>query len=86
MEINKNKKHFVLLALVSVALITVSVSFYCNHRKWKILKQTFVRIPDKKTCHFSDGQKALDIMKLLSLKEVVDKNWSCIRWRLCYGR
>ena len=74
MEINKNKKCFVLFAFVSVALIAVSVSFYCNHRKWKILKQTFVRIPDKKTCHFSDGQKALDIMKLLSPKEVVDKN------------
>lgn len=57
MEINKNKKYFVLLAFVSVALIAISVSFYCNHRKWKILKQTFVRIPDKKHVIFQMGRK-----------------------------
>ena len=59
------KYRFVITILV-VVLLSVSISFCCNRRKWKMRETRF----HKKS---QDGQKALTIMRLLAPKEVVGK-------------
>ena len=59
------KYRFVITILV-VVLLSVSISFCSNRRKWKMREARF----HKKS---QDGQKALTIMRLLAPKEVVGK-------------
>ena len=71
---NESIKHRIVVSAFAIALISVTVSFYCNHNKWKVVKRKLDelwRLSDEKCNRDYNGIKC-SVQKLCFSGEIDD--------------